>query len=59
MDALQDYPQIQYILALHEGVAVAMADAYARLTRRPAFVQLHLNRGIPYIQRSKVGRNSG
>ena len=31
MDILQDYPQVQFMLALHEGVAVSMADAYARL----------------------------
>ena len=40
MDLLQDYPQLQFMLALHEGVAVSMADAYARLTRRPSFVEL-------------------
>ncbi|MFQ5880788.1 MAG: thiamine pyrophosphate-binding protein, partial [Dehalococcoidia bacterium] len=41
MDALQDYPQIQYILALQEAVVLAMADGYARAAGRPAFVQLH------------------
>jgi thiamine pyrophosphate-dependent acetolactate synthase large subunit-like protein len=46
MDILQDYPQVQYLLALHEGVAVCMADAYARLTRRPAFVELHIAPGL-------------
>ena len=34
MDILQEYPQVEFMLALHEGVAVCMADAYARLTRR-------------------------
>jgi len=46
MDILQDYPQVQFMLALHEGVAVSMADAYARLTRRPAFVELHIAPGL-------------
>jgi benzoylformate decarboxylase len=46
MDVLQDYPSVQYMLALHEGVAVSMADAYARLTRRPAFVELHIAPGL-------------
>ena len=32
MDILQEYPQVEFMLALHEGVAVCMADAYARLT---------------------------
>lgn len=46
MDALQDYPQLEFILALHEGVAVGIADAYARATRRPAFVELHIAPGL-------------
>ena len=46
MDILQEYPQIDFMLALHEGVAVCMADAYARLTRRPAFVELHIAPGL-------------
>ena len=33
IDVLQDYPDIQFMLALHEGVAVCMADAYASLSR--------------------------
>ena len=46
MDILQEYPQVEFMLALHEGVAVCMADAYARLTRRPAFVELHIAPGL-------------
>jgi benzoylformate decarboxylase len=46
MDALQDYPQVQYILALHESVAVGVADGYARASGRPAFVQLHITPGL-------------
>lgn len=46
MDVLQDYPQLEFMLALHEGVAVSMADAYARLTRRPAFVEVHIAPGL-------------
>ena len=46
MDILQDYPQLQFMLALHEGVAVCMADAYARLTRRPAFCEVHIAPGL-------------
>src|SRR3990170_1458378 len=46
MDALQDYPQVQYILALHEGVALSIADGYARASGRPAFVQLHIMPGL-------------
>ncbi len=46
IDALQDYPQLQYILALHESVAVGIADGYSRATDRPSFVQLHINPGL-------------
>src|SRR5574341_1068191 len=46
MDILQEYPQIEFILALHEGVAVSMADAYARATRRPSFVEVHIAPGL-------------
>ena len=46
LDALADYPQLRYILALQESVAVMMADGYARATRRPALVQLHSSPGI-------------
>ncbi len=46
MDILQEYPQVEFMLALHEGVAVSMADAYARLTRRPAFVEVHTAPGL-------------
>ena len=41
LDALGAYPDMQYILALHETVALAIADGYARSTKRPAVVQLH------------------
>ena len=45
-DMLQEYPQLTYILCLHEGVAICMADAYARATGKPAFVQLHIAPGL-------------
>jgi len=39
---LSEFPSdFQYYLALHEGVAVAMADGYAQATGRPALVNLH------------------
>lgn len=46
MDVLQEYPQLEFVLALHEGVAVGMADAYARASRRPAFVEVHTGPGL-------------
>ena len=35
LDSLPAYPQVQYIMALHEGVAVGAASFYAQATRRP------------------------
>src|SRR6266699_3042760 len=46
LDALSDYPDMHYILALHETIAVAMADGYARATRKPTVVQLHSGVGL-------------
>jgi len=46
MDALQDHPELTFILGLHEGAVVGMADAYARATGRPAFVQVHIAPGL-------------
>jgi benzoylformate decarboxylase len=36
----------RYVIGLHEGVAVAMADGYAQATGRPAFVNLHSACGV-------------
>jgi thiamine pyrophosphate-dependent acetolactate synthase large subunit-like protein len=59
LDALSDYPDLQYILTLQETVAVAIADGYARATKRPAVVQLHsgvgLGNGIGMMYQAKRG----
>ncbi|QUQ65306.1 thiamine pyrophosphate-binding protein [Kutzneria sp. CA-103260] len=39
-------PRFEFVLALHEASAVAMADGYARATGRPAFVSLHIAAGL-------------
>ena len=46
MDALQDYPQLQYVMGLHETVPLAMADGYARATHVPAVVNVHIAPGL-------------
>jgi benzoylformate decarboxylase len=46
LDTLSDYPDIIYILALQETVAVAIADGYARATKKPTVVQLHSGVGL-------------
>jgi benzoylformate decarboxylase len=44
---LRDWPaDFRYVTALHEGCAVAMADAYAQLSRNAAFVNLHSAGGL-------------
>jgi thiamine pyrophosphate-dependent acetolactate synthase large subunit-like protein len=46
LDALSEYPELQYVTTLQETIAVAMADGYARATQRPAVVQLHSGVGL-------------
>ena len=46
MDALQDYPQIKYYLALQEATVVGMAEGYARATGKPAFANVHIVGGL-------------
>ncbi len=46
MDALEEFPDLEYILVTQEGVGVGMADAYGRLAGRPAFLNLHIETGL-------------
>ena len=46
LDALHDYPQLKYIVHLHEGVAVGAANFYAQASGRTAFVNLHVAPGL-------------
>ena len=46
MDALQDQKGIRYFLALHEGVAVPMADGYAIASGKLGVVNVHTSPGI-------------
>ena len=46
MDEMESYPQIKYKLVMQEGVAMGMADAYARATLKPSFVNLHIETGL-------------
>jgi benzoylformate decarboxylase len=46
LDALLDYPQLQYIVALHEGVALGAASYWAQVTGRPAVVNIHVAPGL-------------
>lgn len=44
-DALVKEPNIQLILGLHEGIVISMADGYHRITKEPAFVNVHVIAG--------------
>jgi benzoylformate decarboxylase len=46
LDALLDYPQLRYVVALHEGVALGAASYYAQTSGRPAVVNLHVAPGL-------------
>lgn len=44
---LAEFPDdFRYVLGLHEGTAVGMADGYAQATGRPALVNLHTAPGV-------------
>jgi len=44
---LQEFPDdFRYVLALQEASAIAMADTFAQVTRRPALVNLHSSAGV-------------
>ena len=46
MDELESYPEFKYVLVTQEGVAMGMADAYARATGKASFVNLHVETGL-------------
>lgn len=46
IDAITRSPDLAYVLGLHEGCVVPMADGYAQATGRTAFVNLHTMSGL-------------
>ena len=46
MDELEAHPELDYKLVLQEGVAMGMADGYARASGKPAFINLHIETGL-------------
>jgi benzoylformate decarboxylase len=46
LDALLDYPQLRYIVALHEGVALGAASYYAQTSGKVAVVNVHVAPGL-------------
>jgi len=46
MDALVERSEFRYFLGLHEGVAISMADGYARASGKLAVVNVHISPGV-------------
>jgi benzoylformate decarboxylase len=46
LDVAEQAPELEYILALQETVAVGIADGFARASAGPALVQLHSGVGL-------------
>ncbi len=46
MSSLPAFPDIEYVLATQEGVAMGMADGYACAAGEPSFVNLHIETGL-------------
>ena len=46
IDSLEGYPQIRYVLTLHEGVALGAASYYAQASGRTGVVNLHVAPGL-------------
>ena len=46
MDALEEAPDIRYILGLHEVVCAGMAEGYARASGKVGFLNLHTGPGV-------------
>ncbi|GIX46392.1 MAG: benzoylformate decarboxylase [Candidatus Tectimicrobiota bacterium] len=46
LEALQDCPDLEYILCLHEGVALGAAHMYAHASGRTGVVNLHVAPGL-------------
>ncbi len=46
MEVVPDFPQLRYVLGLHESVVVTMADGYARASNRLAAANVHVAPGL-------------
>ena len=59
MDALEEAPDIRYILGLHEVVCAGMAEGYARASGKIGFLNLHTGPGVaaalPLLYNAQLG----
>jgi benzoylformate decarboxylase len=60
MDALEDHPEVRFILGLHEVVTVGTAEGYARTSGKVGVVNLHTAAGLaaamPMIFNARLNR---
>jgi benzoylformate decarboxylase len=60
MDALEEVPEIRYVLGLQELVCAGMAEGYARASGKPGFLNLHTAPGLaaatPMLYNALAGR---
>jgi benzoylformate decarboxylase len=60
LDDLQAFPQIRFLLALHESVAVSAAAGYARASGKVGVVELHaapgLGNGMGMLYNARAGQ---
>jgi benzoylformate decarboxylase len=60
MPYLADFPDdLDYVLGLHEGAVVGMADVYAQLTGEPTLVNLHTAVGLGNAMGAIINAASG
>ena len=43
---LHEYPEMEYLMVVQEGVAIGMAEGYARASGEVGFVSLHIDNGL-------------
>jgi benzoylformate decarboxylase len=48
-DALVDRPELEVVVGLHEGIVIAMADGYHKVSRQPTLVNVHAAVGTAQI----------
>ena len=46
MSVIHEYPDLEYLMVVQEGVAVGMAEGYARASGEVGFVSLHIDNGL-------------
>ena len=59
LDSLPAYPEIDYVMTLHEGVAIAASSFYAQASGRTAVANLHVAPGLGNAIGALYGAHQG